>query len=223
MKTFTKTLGLSLVSAVFAGSLAFAQDNSSTTEKDSVNTPHSKAGLFIEPILSASSEETSIKTSQLPLISDDTSGRSDSLGIGARVGFHISEVVFLGADGRYGKTKFSDSSYGDADGTMYNYGPTLGFQAPNMGLRIWGTYIFDGQYNPDAGSNGIDLNFEDAKGFRAGIGFRIAAISLNLEYQEVRYEKTDIQSVGNVATNGNSSVDLENKGAAVSISFPIEL
>lgn len=229
MKTKFKSLMTAATVATIAAttllisSVSVAQDTTSTTSADTTNSPSSRAGLFVEPILTVGNDETSIETSQLPLISDDTSGKSESLGIGARLGFHISEAIFLGADGRYAKTRFSDSFYGNADGNMYNYGPTLGFQAPNLGLRVWGTYVLDGQYNPDAGSEGFDLNFEDAKGWRAGIGFRVAALSLNLEYQEITYDKTDIESVGNFQTNAASDVDLENKGAMLSLSFPIEL
>lgn len=214
---------LILATTLLLTSVGSAQDNTSTATSDSSSSSSNKGGLFVEPILTVGSEETSMKTSELPIISDDTSGNSESLGLGARLGFHVSEAIFLGADGRFARTRFSDSFYGDADGMMYNYGPTLGFQAPDIGLRVWGTYVLDGQYNPDAGSEGLDFNFEDAKGWRAGLGFRVAALSLNLEYQEIRYDKTDIEAVGNVQTNAASDVDLENKGAMLSLSFPIEL
>lgn len=203
---------------------AFAQDGASTESRNSNESSNlSAGGLFVEPILTYSNETSEIKTSQLPIISDDTSGTSTGYGLGARLGFHIGEVVFLAADGRYTRATFSDSSYNNAEGNVWNAGPSLGLQMPNIGLRVWGTYIAVGEFNPDSGRDGVDLKFRDPRGWRVGAGFRIQSLSLNLEYQDLVYDKTDIESFGVANSTSDTEVDYTSKGAVLSVSFPLQL
>lgn len=51
----------------------------------------------------------------------------------------------------------------------------------------------------------------------------IAAIGINLEYQDLKYNSTEVESVGSVALNKDTSVDADTKGYSLSVSFPIEL
>lgn len=183
----------------------------------------SVGGLFFEPIISYSTEDSTIQTSQLPIISDDTSGSAKGYGLGARLGIHLSEMLFLGADGRYSKSNFSDSSYGSSDSSGWNVGPTLGVQMPIFGLRLWGTYVTTGVFDPNPGYNDVDLKFRDPRGWRLGAGFRILAMSLNLEFQDLTYEKTDIQSFGIGNSSSDTNVDFKTNGAILSLSFPMEL
>ncbi|PIS11219.1 MAG: hypothetical protein COT73_05150 [Bdellovibrio sp. CG10_big_fil_rev_8_21_14_0_10_47_8] len=197
--------------------------NRSTEKMDSGRSSISGGGLFVEPILSYSTEQASIKTSQLPVISDDTSGETRGVGVGSRLGFHISEILFFGADGRYARTRFDDSSYGSADGSSYNLGPVVGIQTPVAGLRVWTSYAMLGEFDPGPGHQGFDVKFNDPRGWRIGAGFHLLSVSLNLEYQDLTYATTEIQSFGSINGGGDSSVDFNNQGWTASLSFPVEL
>jgi len=120
--------------------------------------------------------------------------------------------------------KFKDSSVNyDAKSISTNWGPVLGIQMPALGLRVWGTYIVDGELNPDQ-SGSFDLKFSEAKGYRIGGGFRVLAFSLNLEYQDLKYGQTTFEQIGPFSPGTSlNSVDLENKTWLVSASFPIEM
>jgi len=120
--------------------------------------------------------------------------------------------------------KFKDSSVNyDAKSISTNWGPVLGIQMPALGLRVWGTYVVDGELNPEQ-SGSFDLKFTEAKGYRIGTGFRILAFSLNLEYQDLKYGQTTFEQIGPFSPGTSlNSVDLENKTWLVSASFPIEM
>ena len=200
----------------------FAQNNSTASDDDHHHVI-SPGGLFVEPILQASRGDSTIKTSQLPFINQDTSGTTDGYGVGLKLGVHVSEIFFVGIDGRYAKTEVKDSSYQTAKGDEYNYGPTVGLQMPIAGLRLMGTYVAGGQYDPAAGADGVDLRFRDPTGWRVGAGIHILAVSLNLEYEDLTYNNSDIQSIGSLPIDTATNVDYENKGYMLSLSFPIEL
>jgi hypothetical protein len=179
-------------------------------------------GLFVEPMVTLSREKADIKTSQFVGF-DDTNANVTGYGVGAKLGLHMSDVVFLGVDGRFNRSSMDDSSYGSATGNAYDIGATAGFQMPVVGLRVFGTYVPYGVYDPNSGSQGVDVKFKKAKGFRIGVGFRVALVSLNLEYQELKYDETEVQSVGGFTTNGTTGVDYETKGWIASVSFPLDL
>ncbi len=174
-------------------------------------------GLFVEPAVIYQNTDNTLSAP----IAGSSDGTSSGLGIGARIGLHASEVFFLAADIRYARPEFKNDflSY-QADGSAYSVGPTVGAQMPVVGLRVWGTYVATGEFNPDA-SNGVDYKFSDLTGYRAGAGFRIMAASVNLEYQELTYNKTDVSAIGGTASSDD--VDLKDKGFSLSASFPIEL
>ena len=180
----------------------------------------SHGGLFVEPAITYESGET---TTDYPAPFSDSTGSSRGYGIGARLGFHIYEAFFIGIDGRYSQPDFSDSAYGyNAKSVATNYGPVVGFQMPNIGLRIWGSYVLGGELNPEA-SNGFDVKYQNPNGYRVGAGFRIAAISLNLEYEDSKYDKATLEQAGTF-TPGTSfdNVELQNKTWITSLSFPME-
>ncbi len=183
----------------------------------------SRGGLMIEPILSVSREDSTIKTSQLPVITDDSSGTIEGVGAGLRLGVHASEVFFLGVDGRYSRMRFNDSFYEASEGDMYNVGPSVVLQMPVFGLRAWGTYVMAGQFDPESGVQGLDVKFTEAEGYRLGLGVRFKAVSVNLEYQNLRFDKTEIESFGSLGVNSAANVDFENQGYSLSLSFPVEL
>ncbi len=215
-----------MFSIVTGLSLAYGADDSVDANRTSdadVRSHHSSGGLFVEPMLIYSKNEASIKTSQLPLLTGDSSGTINDTAIGARLGFHVAEIFILAADGRYGKSRFQDSLYSTADGSDYNYGLTAGVQTPIAGIQLFGTYILGGVFDPTAGAQNIDMKFTDARGYRVGAGIHILAVSLNLEYQDLTYNNSTIESFGNVTVNQASKVDATQRGYAVSLGFPIEL
>lgn len=180
-------------------------------------------GLMVEPILSMTNENATLKTSQLPLISDDSSGTLKGYGLGARVGVHAADVVFIGIDGRYSRLDMQDSAYEQAAGDAFNYGPTIGVQTPFFGIRLMGTYIMGGEFNPGPGVQAVDLKFENLRGYRVGGGLHFAAVAVNLEYQNSRYENANVESFGSLGGQADTSVDFENEGYTLSLSFPVEL
>lgn len=180
-------------------------------------------GLFVEPLLQYEDSKSEIKSSQLPLVTDDTSGTLKGPGLGLRLGGHVADIVFIAADARYSKIDLNDSFYEKASSTGYNYGVTLGAQTPLLGIRVWGTAVLGGELDPEAGVSDLDLKFKDAKGYRVGAGVHFAAVAVNLEYQDLKYDKTEIQSWGSLTANNTTDVDSTQKGLILSVGFPIEL
>ena len=180
----------------------------------------SSGGLFVEPAITYEKGESSVN---YPSPLSDSTGTTDGLGIGARFGFHLNEAFFLGADARYSMPNFKDSSVNyDADSVSTNYGAVVGFQMPDLGLRIWGTYILGGELDPKADGN-FDVKFEEAKGYRVGAGFRVQSVSLNLEYQDLKYDSSTLQKFGPFSGAGTfTDVNLKNKSWIASVSFPME-
>lgn len=178
------------------------------------------AGLFVEPLVSYENGNSSI---DYPSPFSNSSGSIDGFGIGARLGVEFGGVIFLGADGRYMKPRFKDSTNNiDVDSTGYNYGVVLGVQTPVIGLRVWGTYILGGQLDPEEG-NSVDLKFTDAKGYRVGAGFRLAIVSLNVEYQDLKYDTTTLQQLGPFSGNAADNISLTDKAWIFSVSFPFSI
>lgn len=181
----------------------------------------SQIGLFVEPSLSYETGSTSVN---YPSPFSNSSGKSDGFGLGARIGFHLYESFFLGLDGRYSMPQFKDSSVSyDAKSVATNWGPLVGMQMPNIGLRVWGAIILGGELNPEK-SGSFDVAFKNATGYRIGTGFRISVVSLNLEYQQMKYGETSLEQIGPFSSNSAfNNVNLENKSWIASISFPLEL
>lgn len=179
------------------------------------------SGLFVEPMLTYESVDTSIN---YPSPLSDSSGENTGFGVGARVGFHISEVIFAGLDGRYSMTTFKDSSTNyNATAKSYNLGPVVGVQMPIVGLRVWGTYILTGELEPEK-SGSYDVKFSQPQGYRIGAGFHLVAVSLNLEYQNMKYTNTTLQQLGSFSPGTDfGSVSNKADGWIASVSFPLEL
>lgn len=201
--------------------LAYGQGT--TSQEAPAERSVSRGGFFVEPILSFSRDDLSIKTSQLPIIADDTSGTAEAVGLGARLGGHVSEVVFLGVDGRYARSNFSDSAYGDAEANSWTAGPTLGLQTPYWGIRVFATYVFWGGYDPESGAQNFDMRFDQPYGPRVGAGIHIGPVSVNFEYQNLTFNQTQIESFGLIDATAGSDLDFEMEGYTASLSFPMEL
>ncbi len=198
-------------------------DSETTTSRTYSESPapqRSGGGFFLEPAIFGASQDVDLKAN---LAGTDNTGTSRGFGLDLKLGAHVGEIFFLGADGRYERSRYADSSYEDVDANTYNWGPVAGFQAPVFGLRVWGTYVVDGIADPDAGARGLDLKFKDPYGWRVGAGIRLAAVSLNVEYEDLTYRTTEIQSVGDISVGQNTDIDMAQRGYGLSVSFPIEL
>jgi hypothetical protein len=91
-----------------------------------------------------------------------------------------------------------------------------------LGLRIWGSYIFDGILDPEP-SNGYDVKFKEPKGIKAGVGIKILLISLNFEYADLQYNNSTLEQVAGVNVNTTMDEKLKNKLYIFSVSMPITL
>lgn len=181
---------------------------------------NAQGGLMIEPMLTYEDGDT---TTDYPAPLSDSSGEVRGSGFGARLGAHFGEIFFIGLDGRFSTPEFKDSSVGyEATSESTNYGAVLGVQMPIVGLRLWGTGIFSGNLNPES-SNGYDFKFDNASGYRLGVGFKFLLVSLNLEYQQIKYGTATLEQAG-AFTPGTvfDDVELENKSWIGSVSFPLQ-
>lgn len=188
-----------------------------TTTEETEEDKEKKGGLFVEPMLTYEQGDVEL-TYPAPFNSskEDLKGG----GIGLRFGGHIRESLFLAVDGRYSRVDYKSSVLnGEADAAAYNAGVTLGVQTPVAGLRVWGTYIFGGELDPEKIGN-IDGKYEEMKGYRVGVGLYVKVVSINLEYQDAKYGKIEIND-GTTITN--NAVKPEQKSTVLSVSFPIAL
>jgi hypothetical protein len=176
----------------------------------------SKGGFYIEPLIYASQNDGDAKINGA-----DQSSTLNEAGLGLKIGGHVSQIFTLGLDGRYGRTKADNGTFEDKNADHYDYGITAGLQTPWYGVRIFGTGILGGGLNPEAGANGVDVNYTGAEGYRVGAGVFFKAVSLNLEYQDVRYKDVDIQNAG--TGTPVTSADASQTGYGLSLGFPIEL
>ena len=80
-----------------------------------------------------------------------------------------------------------------------------------------------GELDPEK-SGSLDVKFEDAAGYRVGVGFHIAMLSLSLEYQQLEYGSVELESIGPFSSGTSfDDVNLENRSWILSASFPIAL
>ena len=177
-------------------------------------------GLFVEPMLTYEKGESDV---DYPAPFGDAKGDVEGFGAGARLGFHIMESLFIGADGRYSKVDFdNDDPDFKADASAYNYGPVVGIQMPTeIGLRVWGNYIMGGQMDLDE-KNDVDLKLKEASGYRVGAGVKLGPVSLNVEYQQITYDKTELEDAG-IFSGSTNDIDADIKSYILSVSFPISL
>lgn len=181
-------------------------------------TAFAQSGFFFEPMVTYQDLKADIEYPNTFL--SDSSGEVKGTGLGVRAGGHVLDTVFLAADVRYAQPKYKDSNF-ESEAKAMNYGVVLGLQMPIAGLRLWATYIVDGSLDPKE-DNSVDLKFKEAKGQRFGAGLHVAMFSVNIEYQNVKYNSTELEKIGPFANvNAQDSIDLTEKGLVASVSFPI--
>jgi len=220
MKTLITILALLGTSAAWSQTTTDSETTTSRTYSETSMEPVRAGGFYLEPAIFGNSHETDLKASAA---GSDNTGTARGFGADLKLGGHINEMFFAGADGRYERSRLEDSAFGDADSNTYNWGPFVGVQAPFYGMRLWGTYVVDGIADPDSGAQGLDLKFKDPYGWRVGAGVRFAAVSVNLEYEDLTYRTTEVQSFGDIGTGQNTNIDYGQRGVGLSLSFPIQL
>lgn len=177
------------------------------------------AGIFVEPMITLERGRGDVNF-PAPFRSAET--ELDGLGVGARVGMHVYESIFVAADARYSMPNFKDDRLNqDIDATAWNVGPVIGIQMPTIvGLRLWAGWVIAGEVDPDR-SQGVDEIFKSGQGYRIGAGLKVALVSLNLEYQKINYSETKLEEVGVFTPNTTrSDVELDNDSVILSVSFP---
>lgn len=193
----------------FVASAAFADDSASSNP----------AGLFVEPAVTYQTGEMKVT---YPAPFSDSTEKTNGFGLGLRVGMHVYDSLFIAADGRYARPTYDSSALGGSGSAeASNLGLTLGVQTPLAGVRVWGTYLLAGSLNPEE-IRGVDVKFNNPKGYRVGAGLYIAAISLNLEYQDSKYDSVTVEKAGPI-TGTFDSVKGNDKSYILSVSFPIAL
>jgi hypothetical protein len=178
-------------------------------------------GLFVEPTVTYEVGQHSVN---LPSPLSNASGSANGLGVGVRLGLHAFESLFFALDARYSMPQFKSASTNyDALSASDNIGAVIGMQMPKVGMRIWASYVLAGDLNPES-SNSVDFKFKQATGYRLGAGFRVAAVSLNLEYQSLVYGQSELEKLGPFSPSTNfSGVNLNNNTWLASVSFPFQL
>jgi hypothetical protein len=207
-----KWLLFMVVLVSLGGDRVFAQD---PTDYEYLN-----HGIFLEPLVTYQNAETTVN---YPAPYSRSNGSDNGLGLGIKAGAHIFKSGFLALDVRYGMTTFKDSRVDyDAHSTSVNWGPMAGVQLPYMaGPRFWVTYIVDGEMNPRS-SHSLDVKFKHPEGLRVGIGFRVSMVSLNLEYEELKFQRSVLEKAGPFDPNVDfSSSGLQNRAWIASVSFPL--
>jgi hypothetical protein len=210
---FTRYMGALLMMCVsLSGTGVFAQD---PTDYE-----YLKHGVFLEPLVTYQNADTTVN---YPAPFSHSNGSDNGLGLGLKAGAHVFKSGFVALDARYGMTTFKDSRVDyDAQSPSWNWGPLVGAQLPFLaGPRFWVTYIVDGEMNPRS-SHALDVKFRHPEGLRVGVGFRVSVVSLNLEYQELKYRKSILEKVGSFDPNVDfSNSGLQSRAWIASVSFPL--
>jgi hypothetical protein len=180
------------------------------------------AGLFVEPMLTWERGRGDVNF-PAPISSSDT--ELDGFGVGARFGGHIYESFFLAADARYSIPNFKTTVLNqDIKSTAWNIGPVVGVQMPTLlGLRVWGTWVVAGEVDPENDKN-VNEKFTSGQGYRVGAGIKLSVVSLNIEYQKIKYSKTTLEDVSVFTPNiTRNDVQLSNDSMILSVSFPLAI
>jgi hypothetical protein len=180
-------------------------------------------GIFVEPGVTYEFSNSSIN---LPSPLNNDSGNVHGFGLMGRLGVRFADIIFVAADGRWGRPTFHDTTNNyESAATEYNYGVTAGIQTPIAGVRLWGSWIIGGGLDPDAANN-LDVKYTGASGWRVGAGLYIDVVSVNFEYQHLNYSTVDVQNSQfgpfNSSTNFGGS-QLSNNSYIFSLSFPVTL
>jgi hypothetical protein len=174
-------------------------------------------GVFLEPMMTYQKGDgtTSWNT---PL--EKSSSTLTGTGFGLRLGYHFLSTLFLAADARYSQPEWKSTNPDlTAKATDLNYGVTLGVQPPIVGLRFWGTYVFNGSLDPQESQN-FDVRFRKSQGYRLGGGFSFILVSLNLEYQELKNSDLELGRATSYSGLSANNTEMNSKTWIASLSIP---
>jgi hypothetical protein len=179
-----------------------------------------RGGLFLEPSLFYETGKGEIDWGSI----NAADGNIKGLGVGLRFGVHISDIVFIAADGMYSKPKFTDDSGNNFDAKTKSWlaGLTVGAQTPYYGIRVWGGYMPFGQIELDGRNTSTNVRFTEPKIWKFGAGIRYNIVSINLEYLNGKYNSMDALNAGFLTGNYSSATATRNSWI-VSVSFPLAL
>jgi hypothetical protein len=170
-------------------------------------------GLYLEPGVFYEGGNNDV---QWPSPLQSSTGTTKGFGADLKIGIHFDSVFFIAAEGSYSKVKFENSATNySADATSTIYDGILGLQFPHFGLRGWAGYVFGGTLDPES-SGSYDVKFDTPQGFKVGLGFKIAIVSINIEYMDIKYNNGHLDQP--VATDFSDK--LHNKVGMLSVSFP---
>lgn len=177
------------------------------------------AGVFIEPGVFY---ETGDNTIAWPAPLSSSTGTSSGLGADLKAGWNFEGLVYLGVDASFSKPTFKNSAVDyNATASSNLFGGLVGVDLP-LGFRVWGEYVFDGALDPEA-SNGYDVSFKKANGYKIGVGWKIILVSVNLEYMDLQYNDSKLQEALGVNVNTDMSEKLKDKLYMLSVSLPVSL
>ena len=177
-------------------------------------------GLFVEPGVTYQTQSSTIRN---PAPFNDSTAKVDGFGLMGRLGVHVNEVFFVAADARFALPNYRDTAVNyDTSAMEYDLGPSVGVQMPYAGLRVWGTYILTSQLDPKGTSN-LDYKFNDGTGYRIGAGVRLSMVSLNLEYQRIKYASTTFENAAFFTNKNTDAIKFDGEAWIASVSFPLEL
>lgn len=174
-------------------------------------------GLFIEPYATYEQGKASFKSSS-GIINFD--GDMKGMGLGARVGGHFGDIVFLALDAQYSTPDFSSSNYSTKTKSLLA-GVTLGAQTPVLGIRVWGSYLPLGTLDQDR-SQGLQLKFSEPEMMKLGVGLRVAMFSVNLEHLSGKYKKSEVQNDAS-SFAAFTDADANRDSWLLGVSFPFSL
>lgn len=178
-------------------------------------THRAQAQFFVEPYATYEQGKANFKSG---IINFD--GDMKGIGIGARVGGHVNDVLFLALDTQYAEPEFTSSLYNTKTKSLLA-GLTVGAQTPYAGLRVWGSYLPVGTLD-QARSNGLQMKFSEPEMIKLGVGLRVAAFSINLERLSGKYKKSEIQNDASTFAAFDNA-DATRETYMLGVSFPFSL
>lgn len=177
------------------------------------------SGLFVEPGLTYLLAESRVNYPS-PYINSSATTRG--FGVVLRGGIHVYQRLFVAADARYAMPVFHDNANNlMAGASAWDLAPIVGVQMAEYGLRLYGGYVLAGNLNLQR-VNGLELRFEEPNGWRVGAGLKLKQFSVNIEWQNLHYSTTKVESQGLLASNSGARFKNDSDGIVTSVTFPIE-
>lgn len=174
-------------------------------------------GLYLEPGVSY---QESAANFDLP--SGNAKGSqatTNGFGLVLKGGVHVMEQFFVAADARYNFLRYNDNTNGyNTNATAWDIAPVIGYQMPEIGVRLFAGYVLAGNLDPSS-VNGSDFKLSEANGWRVGAGLKVQSVSVNIEWQQLRYQTTKWEGASSSATG---DIRYNPQGLIASVTFPLE-